>query len=116
MKLMSQLMAASMIILLSGGFAAAECVDTTTSAPSRDTQTAGIAKDGSKAPLEDPTGHAAHPGPDAVKKDGQTMPLADQQGGGNKDLAASQQDVEAQQKGEKTAAAEAKSGKEGCAQ
>lgn len=35
------------------------------------------------------------------------MPLATEEGGGNKDLATSQQDVEAQQDGEKTAAAKA---------
>ncbi|MBB2974382.1 hypothetical protein [Mesorhizobium sp. RMAD-H1] len=108
MKPMSQLMAATMILLLSGGFAAAECVDTTTSAPDG-TTTTGIAKDGSKAPLEKPDGEAAHAhaDPNAVQKSGQTMPLADQQGGGNKDLATSQQDVQAQQEGDKTAAAKA---------
>ncbi|PRD44888.1 hypothetical protein C5748_05810 [Phyllobacterium phragmitis] len=115
MKTMSQLLAASVIILLSGGFAAAECVDTTRSAPDG-TKTADIAKDGSKAPLEEPTGDSANadPGPDAVKKDGQTMPLASQQAGGDKDLAVSQQDAQAQQEGGKTAAAEAKSGKDAC--
>ena len=41
-------------------------------------------------------------------KDGTTMPLATKEGGGNKNLATSQQDVEAQQQGEKTAAAHAK--------
>jgi hypothetical protein len=35
------------------------------------------------------------------------MPLATQEGGGNKDLATSQQDIEAQQEGEQTAAAKA---------
>ncbi len=35
------------------------------------------------------------------------MPLAQQEGGGNKDLAVSQQDIEAQQRGDKTAAAAA---------
>ena len=35
------------------------------------------------------------------------MPLASEQGGGDKNLATSQQDVEAQQKGDKTAAAKA---------
>lgn len=41
------------------------------------------------------------------QKEGNTMPLASQQGGGNKDLATSAQDVEAQQQGGKTAAAQA---------
>jgi hypothetical protein len=36
------------------------------------------------------------------------MPRATKEGGGNKNLATSQQDVEAQQQGEKTAAAQAK--------
>jgi hypothetical protein len=35
------------------------------------------------------------------------MPLANQEGGGDKDLATSQEDVAAQQKGDKTAAAKA---------
>jgi hypothetical protein len=39
------------------------------------------------------------------------MPLATEQGGGNKDLAISEQDVEAQQDGEKTAAATAEAAK-----
>ena len=40
-------------------------------------------------------------------KDGGTMPLESGEGAGNKDLATSQQDVEAQQQGDKTAAAQA---------
>jgi hypothetical protein len=35
------------------------------------------------------------------------MPLVNKEGGGNKNLATSQQDIEAQQEGEETAAAEA---------
>lgn len=69
-----------------------------------------IAKDGSRAPLEG----AAEPGaagqPDEgnlIAKDGSTMPLAEQPGGGDRDLAMSQQDAEAQQEGEQTAAAAA---------
>lgn len=65
-------------------------------------QTSGISKDGTQAPLQDPQS-AEQP----ATKDGNTMPLASQEGGGNKDLATSQQDVEAQQQGEKTAAAQA---------
>jgi hypothetical protein len=42
-----------------------------------------------------------------ANKDGNTMPLANQEGGGNKNIATSQQDVEAQQEGEMTVAAEA---------
>jgi len=107
MKPHSQLVLASVVLLLSGNIAAAECVDTTTSALDS-TRTAGIAKDGSKAPLEKPDGEAAkHADSNAVQKSGQTMPLASKQGGGDKNLATSQQDVEAQQEGGKTAAAEA---------
>lgn len=63
----------------------------------------------SRAPLEtDETANAEgrfEGGP--ANKDGNTMPLANQEGGGNKNIATSQQEVEAQQEGEKTAAAEA---------
>lgn len=69
-----------------------------------------IAKDGSRAPLEG----GAEPGsagrPDdgnLIAKDGSTMPLAEQPGGGDRDVAMSQQDAEAQQEGKKTAAAAA---------
>ena len=67
-------------------------------------QTAGISKDGTHAPLETPDKKAAE---NQAQKDGNTMPLATQEGGGNKNLATSQQDVEAQQQGDKTAAAKA---------
>lgn len=72
--------------------------------PEKDqSNTAGISKDGTHAPLEGPKQDAA----EAPAKDGNTMPLANQEGGGNKNLATSEQDVEAQQKGDKTAAAKA---------
>ena len=64
---------------------------------------AGISKDGTHAPLEAPKPDAGKP----AQKTGDTMPLASKEGGGNKDLATSQQDVESQQKGGKTAAAQA---------
>jgi hypothetical protein len=59
----------------------------------------GMAKDGTRAPLQTDTKSATTPevNQNPTKKDGNTMPLADQEGGGNKDLATSQQDVEAQQ-------------------
>jgi len=66
----------------------------------------GISKDGTHAPLE--ANKAGTPADtNGVRKDGQTMPLANQQGGGDKNLAMSQQDVQAQQQGDKTAAAQA---------
>jgi len=85
---------------LAGGAAMAACPDT--SATVDQSNTGAIAKDGTLAPLEN-----ADPNANPVAKDGGTMPLATQEGGGNKDLATSQQDVEAQQHGEKTAAAKA---------
>ena len=96
MKLIfSLLLAGSLSLVTSTAFAA--CPD--------NNKTAGIAKDGTHAPLEgpEPDGAAAN----APAKDGGTMPLASEEGGGNKDLATSQQDVEAQQDGQKTAAASA---------
>jgi hypothetical protein len=99
MKLISSLLLAA-TLSLAAGTAMAACPDT--SATSTDTnKTAGIAKDGTKAPMED-----AEPSANTPAKDGGTMPLATEEGGG-KDLATSQQDVEAQQDGEKTAAATA---------
>ncbi|KXF76520.1 hypothetical protein ATN84_10645 [Paramesorhizobium deserti] len=116
MKPSSQLAVASVILLFSGGVAAAECVDTTTTAPDS-TATAEIAKDGSKAPLEKQNDDAArHADTNAVQKSGQTMPLAPQHGGEDKDLAASRQDAEAQQQGDKTAAAQAQPRKDACAE
>jgi len=67
-------------------------------------KTSGISKDGTHAPLEAPDSTAEGK---TAQKDGSTMPLATQEAGGNKDLATSQQDVEAQQQGDKTAAAKA---------
>ncbi|RUX82710.1 hypothetical protein EN982_30015, partial [Mesorhizobium sp. M7A.F.Ca.CA.004.08.1.1] len=56
-------------------------------------------------PLEAPkaTDSAGKP----TAKDGATMPLAGAEGGGDKNLATSQQDIEAQQHGDKAAAAKA---------
>jgi hypothetical protein len=100
MKLISSLLLAT-ALSFAGGTALAACPDT--SATSTDTnKTAGIAKDGTNAPME-----GAEPSANTPAKDGGTMPLATEQAGGNKDLATSQQDVEAQQDGEKTAAATA---------
>ena len=104
MKLISSILLAASLSLASGA-AFAACPDT--SASGTDTnKTGAISKDGTHAPLETPDTQANAAG-NPVAKDGNTMPLADQEGGGNKDLATSQQDVEAQQHGDKTAAATA---------
>ena len=99
MRLISSLFMAT-ALSFAAGTAMAACPDT--SAGVDMSKTAGISKDGSLAPLE-----GAEPGANRVAKDGSTMPLAKQQGGGDKNLATSEQDVEAQQKGGKTAAATA---------
>jgi hypothetical protein len=109
MNTVSKLAAACAVVLLSGGFALADCMDTTASTSSGEMKTPPIAKDGSKAPLEVEPSDSAKTGTQdqPAQKDGSTMPLASEQGGGDKNLATSQQDVEAQQKGDKTAAAKA---------
>nr|WP_051695096.1 hypothetical protein [Mesorhizobium ciceri] len=91
------------MIGLTAGTASATCHDTTASIEAQ----SGIAKDGTRAPLETDAnaGSKVEGGP--ANKDGNTMPLANQEGGGNKNLATSQQDAEAQQEGDKTAAAKA---------
>ena len=105
MKLFSSLILAA-VVSLSAGTALAACPDKTASIVGTDTaKTAGISKDGTHAPLEVAKAPEAAAKPAA--KDGNTMPLASDEGGGNKNLATSQQDVEAQQKGDKTAAAQA---------
>jgi hypothetical protein len=87
--------------------ALADCLDTNTTASTNGQQGTGISKDGTHAPLEPNAGLKA-PGAQSAQKDGKSMPLATQEGGGDENLATSQQDVEAQQKGGKTAAAQAK--------
>jgi hypothetical protein len=84
----------------------AACPDKSASSGRDNTQTAGISKDGTHAPLESPNS-ATQDRKDSAQKDGSTMPLATKEGGGDKNLATSQQDVEAQQQGKKTAAAQA---------
>lgn len=130
MKLISSLALAA-ALSLSASAAFADCVDLSAPNATDTNKTAGISKDGTHAPLETPDtsaantadttktagvskdgktleiGDAAGDAAQAPQKDGNTMPLATQEGGGNKDLATSQQDVEAQQKGDKTAAATA---------
>ncbi len=108
MKLMSS-MALAAALAFSPALAMAACPDKNAADMNK---TAGIAKDGTHAPLE--TQDAQERAGNPAAKDGNTMPLADQEGGGNKDLATSQQDIEAQQRGEKTAAAKAQD--EACAE
>jgi len=117
---MKRLIAALALSLAFAGSALAECPPTVDKG-----KTAGISKDGTHAPLETadsnaqqkPAQKGATQAPLATadsnaqqkppQKDGSNMPLATQGGTENKDLAVSQQDVEAQQQGEKTAAAQA---------
>ena len=104
MKLFPSLVVAA-AVSLSATTAFAACPDKTGSIGDTSAKAEGISKDGTHAPLE------AAKAPDATAKpaakDGGTMPLASGEGAGNKDLATSQQDVEAQQLGDKIAAAQA---------
>jgi hypothetical protein len=85
---------------LAGGAALAACPDDMAATAGTDLNTTGaIAKDGSRAPLEGADQQAQA---DTVQKDGQSMPLES-----DANLATSQQDIEAQQEGEQTAAAQA---------
>jgi hypothetical protein len=93
--------------------ALAACPDTDTTASINDKASTGMAKDGTHAPLETDASQAED---NPAKKDGKSMPLATEEGGGNKDLATSQQDIEAQQQGDKTAAATAEDKDDACAE
>ncbi|MFU0504538.1 hypothetical protein [Pseudaminobacter sp. NGMCC 1.201702] len=107
MRPIAAMIAAVSVTALASGTAFAACPETTGSVSNETTATAGIAKDGTHAPLETDAEAKSGMNADTAQKDGKTMPLAEQEAGGNKDLATSQQDVEAQQQGEQTAAAEA---------
>ncbi|ESR25951.1 hypothetical protein [Lutibaculum baratangense] len=118
------------VLLLGMGAAHADCAEEIASfersmpgsASAGQMADAGIAKDGSLAPLQtgdasaETTGStgagAATQGTAAgeVEKDGSTMPLADAQGGGDAAVAMSGQDAQAQQEGEQTAAEQAGQG------
>lgn len=106
MKSTIAIIAACSLTALTIGPTLAACPDkTTTSSTDSSGKPHGISKDGTHAPLEtDKTNPQAN---NAPQKGGNTMPLATAPGGGDKDLATSQQDVEAQQKHGKTAAAQA---------
>ncbi|RWM73696.1 MAG: hypothetical protein EOR81_27735 [Mesorhizobium sp.] len=103
MKTLTAILLATSMIGLSAGTASATCHETTASIEAQ----SGVAKDGTRAPLETDAnaGNRVEGGP--ANKTGNTMPLANQEAGGDKNLATSQQDVEAQQEGERTAAAKA---------
>ena len=115
--IVSAIMAVAATALLSGT-ALAACPETTGSV-STDAKT-GISKDGTKAPLENSANTQTQTGTastgtttsdssqaGSVAKDGKTMPLANKEGGGDPNVATSQQDVAAQQKGDQTAMAKA---------
>ena len=120
MKSIALIITAIAVTAFASGTAIAACPDTTGSVKN-ETQK-GISKDGTHAPMENaanskPQIGAASTGTtttstDAVKKSGKTTPLADQGGGVDKNLATSAQDVQAQQKGDQTAAAQGDAAKD----
>jgi hypothetical protein len=111
MKKLTSLLAAIAVTALATSPVMAACPDTTSST-TNDSQK-GIAKDGTRAPLENSANSETQKGAASTgtttssaktaQKDGATMPMAS-----DKNLATSQQDAEAQQKGEKTAQAKSK--------
>lgn len=107
MKLITSTILAATFSAVMAGAAIADCPGGTAGADMN--KTGAIAKDGTHAPMETPDAQAKAGDPTA--KDGKSMPLASEEGGGDKNLATSQQDVEAQQKGDKTAAAKAEDDK-----
>lgn len=103
MKTLTAILLATSMIGLTAGTASATCHDTTASIEAQ----SGVAKDGTRAPLETDANAANRVEGGPANKTGNTMPLANQEAGGDKNLATSQQDIEAQQEGEMTAAAKA---------
>ncbi|WP_027232018.1 hypothetical protein [Phyllobacterium sp. UNC302MFCol5.2] len=115
MKALAPIIAAA-ALAFAPGIAFAAC-PTTTGSINSDAKP-GIAQDGTHVPLENSgnstiqkgaasTGTTTNNSPQTAQKDGQTMPLAGTEGAGDKNLATSAQDVQAQQKGEPTAMAKA---------
>jgi hypothetical protein len=115
MKPIASIFVAAAISAMAMSTAVADCPD----AAKKDSQ-AGIAKDGTKAPMQDSANSTTQTGAASVgtttssstaakteQKSGDTMPMA-----ADKNQAASQQDVQAQQKGDKTAAASADADKD----
>lgn len=112
MKTLVKLATAGTLLLFSSGFTLAECVDAdSTASTSAEVKTPPVAKDGSQAPLEaEPRADAQESDAGPAQKDGGTMPLASDEADDTNDVATSQQDVEAQQEGEQTAAAKTDAG------
>jgi hypothetical protein len=128
MKRYSTLILGAALLTFAGSQAGAACRDeiaslspgtTTGSAPGTmaNTEQGRISKDGTHAPLATGSTSSTGSGSTAtgttgqtqaqggVSKDGSTMPLANEPGGGNRQVATSQQDVQSQQQGGQTAAA-----------
>src|SRR4051794_26968779 len=93
MKILRSMLLSAAAISFCVGTALADC-------PAQPGKTQPMAEDGTHAPMEAADNKAASG--NAIKKDGQEMPM-----NADKNLATSQQDVNAQQKGDKTAAAQA---------
>jgi hypothetical protein len=133
MKRPSILLAGAALLTLASGPVSAACIDeiaslspgTTTGsvATTGNTAPARVSKDGSLAPMQSgqqaaagqttgsagasgSTGQPATPG-QGIAKDGSTMPLANNPGGGDKTVATSAQDAQAQQRGGQTASGQA---------
>jgi hypothetical protein len=130
MKRPSILLAGAALLTLASGPVSAACIDeiaslspgTTTGsvAPTGNTAPARVSKDGSLAPMQSgqqaaagqttgstgSTGQGSSPG-QGIAKDGSTMPLANNPGGGDKTVATSAQDAQAQQRGGQTASGQA---------
>ena len=128
MKRSSILLAGAALLTLAGAEASAACRDeianlspgTTTGPASGTADTTAaqrVAKDGGRAPLQSgantsgggatsgsaTTGSTGQGQGQGVAKDGSTMPLANNPGGGNRNVATSQQDAQSQQRGSQTA-------------
>jgi hypothetical protein len=130
MKRPSILLAGVALLTLASGPVSAACLDeiaslspgTTTGsvATTGNTAPARVSKDGSLAPMQSgqqaaagqTTGSTGSPGQGSspgqgIAKDGSTMPLANNPGGGDKTVATSAQDAQAQQRGGQTASGQA---------
>ncbi|MET3648834.1 hypothetical protein [Phyllobacterium ifriqiyense] len=115
MKLISAILAAVAISAMAFSTAMADCP--TKGASAQNNTQKGISKDGTHAPLDDSANAKTQSGAASTgtttssektpQKSGDAMPM-----GTDKNQATSQQDVSAQQKGEKTAAAQADADKD----
>ena len=133
MKRPSILLAGAALLTLAGGPVSAACIDeiaslspgTTTGSVGSAGNTSGgrVSKDGTLAPMQSgsqaaagqttgstgSSGQSSAPG-QGIAKDGATMPLATSPGGGDKNVATSAQDAQAQQRGGQTASSQAQTG------